>query len=85
MSVVVFVATEVLPGNAAYAILGRNANPARVRALENVLHLNRGLLDQYWVWISGLFTGNLGHSLVNGTRSGAMSSRGSSTPRSWCS
>ena len=32
VSVVVFVATEVLPGNAAYAILGRNANPARVRA-----------------------------------------------------
>jgi peptide/nickel transport system permease protein len=67
VSVVVFVATEVLPGNAAYAILGRNANPARVRALENALHLNRGLLDQYWAWISGLFTGNLGHSLVNGT------------------
>jgi peptide/nickel transport system permease protein len=66
VSVVVFLATEVLPGNAAYAILGRNANPARVRALENALHLNRGLLDQYWVWISGLFTGNLGHSLVNG-------------------
>jgi peptide/nickel transport system permease protein len=66
VSVVVFVATEVLPGNAAYAILGRNANPARVRALENALHLNRGLIEQYWVWISGLFTGNLGHSLVNG-------------------
>jgi peptide/nickel transport system permease protein len=67
VSVVVFVATEVLPGNAAYAILGRNANPARVRALENALHLNRGLIDQYWTWITGLFTGNLGHSLVNGT------------------
>jgi peptide/nickel transport system permease protein len=65
VSVVIFLATEVLPGNAAYAILGRNANPARVRALEIQLHLNRGLFDQYWVWISGLFTGNLGHSLVN--------------------
>jgi peptide/nickel transport system permease protein len=65
VSVVIFLATEVLPGNAAYAILGRNANPVRVRALEVQLHLNRGLFDQYWVWISGLFTGNLGHSLVN--------------------
>jgi peptide/nickel transport system permease protein len=65
VSVVIFLATEVLPGNAAYAILGRNANPVRVRALEIQLHLNRGLFDQYWVWISGLFTGNLGHSLVN--------------------
>jgi peptide/nickel transport system permease protein len=66
VSVVVFLATEVLPGNAASAILGRNATPARVRALELVLHLNRGVFDQYWVWISGLFTGHLGQSLING-------------------
>jgi peptide/nickel transport system permease protein len=66
VSVVVFLATEVLPGNAAYAILGRTATPTRVRALEVALHLNRGVFDQYWVWISGLFTGDLGHSLVNG-------------------
>jgi peptide/nickel transport system permease protein len=66
VSVVVFLATEVLPGNAAYAILGHNASPARVRALEVTLHLNRGLFDQYWVWVSGLFTGNLGQSLANG-------------------
>ena len=65
VSVVVFLASEVLPGNAAYAILGRNANPARVRALENTLHLNRGLIDQYWVWVSGLFEGRLGNSLLN--------------------
>jgi peptide/nickel transport system permease protein len=66
VSVVVFLATEVLPGNAATAILGHNATPSRVRALELSLHLNRGLFDQYWVWISGLLTGNPGRSLVNG-------------------
>ena len=66
VSVVVFLATEVLPGNAAYAVLGRNANPARVRELEITLHLNRGLFDQYWVWLSGLLSGRLGSSLVNG-------------------
>jgi|SRR5215469_9794220 len=68
VSVVVFWATQVLPGNAAYAILGRNANtnPARLQALEIALHLNRGVFDQYWVWISGLFTGKPGQSLVNG-------------------
>src|SRR5215469_10060618 len=65
VSVVVFLATEVLPGNAAYAILGHNATPARVRALQVALHLDHGLFDQYWVWISGLFTGDLGQSLVN--------------------
>jgi peptide/nickel transport system permease protein len=66
VSVVVFLATEVLPGNAAYAVLGRTASPARLRALEIQMHLNRGLFDQYWVWISGLLTGHLGSSLVNG-------------------
>jgi peptide/nickel transport system permease protein len=67
VSVVVFVATQVLPGNAAYAVLGRTAaSPARVRALETAMHLNRGIFDQYWVWISGIFTGRLGNSLVNG-------------------
>jgi peptide/nickel transport system permease protein len=66
VSVVVFAATEILPGNAASAILGRNANPARLHALELQLHLNRPRVDQYWTWLSGLFTGNLGHSLANG-------------------
>jgi peptide/nickel transport system permease protein len=67
VSVVVFAATEVLPGNAAYAILGHTATPARLRLLEIQLHLNRGLFDQYWIWLSGLFTGKLGNSLANGT------------------
>jgi peptide/nickel transport system permease protein len=65
VSVVVFVATEVLPGNAAVAILGRNANPTTLHRLELQLHLNRPLVDQYWTWLSGLLTGNLGHSLAN--------------------
>jgi peptide/nickel transport system permease protein len=66
VSIVVFLATQVLPGNAAFAILGRNATPVRVRALKIVLHLNRGVLDQYWTWMSGLLSGHPGRSLVNG-------------------
>jgi len=68
VSVLVFAATQVLPGNAANAVLGRNAaaNPVALHRLEAALHLNRGLLGQYWTWLSGLFTGHLGHSLVNG-------------------
>jgi peptide/nickel transport system permease protein len=66
LSVVIFVATEILPGNAAVAILGRNANPTRVRALEARLHLNRPAVDQYWTWLTGLLTGHPGHSLANG-------------------
>jgi peptide/nickel transport system permease protein len=66
VSVVVFLATEVLPGNAAAAILGRNATPAAVRRLSIQLHLNRSVVDQYWTWITGLLTGKIGHSLDNG-------------------
>jgi peptide/nickel transport system permease protein len=68
VSVLVFAATEVLPGNAANAVLGRNAaaDPVALHRLTAALHLNRGVADQYWIWLSGLFTGHLGHSLVNG-------------------
>jgi peptide/nickel transport system permease protein len=68
VSLLVFLATEVLPGNAAVAVLGRNAaaNPVALHRLEVALHLNRGLAGQYWAWFSGLLSGNLGHSLANG-------------------
>jgi peptide/nickel transport system permease protein len=68
VSVLVFLATQVLPGNAAIAVLGRTAagNPTAVHRLEVALHLNRGLLDQYWTWFSGLSTGHLGRSLASG-------------------
>ena len=67
VSVVVFVATEILPGNAAEAVLGRNDTSAkRLHELESQLHLNRPAVDQYWTWLSGLFTGKLGRSLLNG-------------------
>jgi peptide/nickel transport system permease protein len=66
VSVVVFLATQVLPGNAAFAVLGRSANPVRLHALERQLHLDRSIAQQYWIWLSGLLTGNLGTSLANG-------------------
>lgn len=66
VSVVLFGATRVLPGNAALAILGHNATPARLHALEARLHLDRPLPAQYWAWLSGLLGGHLGRSLVNG-------------------
>ncbi len=65
VSVVVFLATEVLPGNAAYAVLGHSATPAHVHAVEVQLHLNRSIFDQYWSWISGILTGHPGTSLAN--------------------
>lgn len=66
VSVVIFAATEALPGNAAVAILGHSATPAALHALERQLHLNRSIFDQYGTWISGILGGHPGTSLVNG-------------------
>ena len=66
VSIVVFAATQVLPGNAAFAVLGHNATPARLHALELQLRLNRSATAQYGAWLGGLLTGNLGTSLANG-------------------
>ncbi len=66
VSLVVFAATQVLPGNAAFAILGHNATPLRLHALEAQLHLDRSAPEQYVRWLSGLLTGTFGTSLANG-------------------
>jgi len=62
VSVIVFAATVVLPGNAAKAILGQTATPGRVRALELQLHLNHSVWSQYWSWLTGVMHGNFGES-----------------------
>jgi peptide/nickel transport system permease protein len=62
VSIVVFSATQALPGNAAQAILGRQATPARLKALTDQLHLNESAPAQYWHWLKGILTGDLGTS-----------------------
>ncbi len=62
VSVVVFAATQALPGNAAVAILGRNATPQRVAALTRQLHLNQSAVSQYTHWLGHILQGNLGIS-----------------------
>lgn len=66
VSMLVFAATQVLPGNAAYAVLQNTATPQRLHALEAQLHLNRPAVAQYWAWLSGILHGDLGTSLANG-------------------
>jgi peptide/nickel transport system permease protein len=62
VSIVVFAATQALPGNAARAILGRNATPDRLAALTRQLHLNQSAVSQYLHWLGGVVTGNFGTS-----------------------
>jgi len=62
VSLLVFVATLLLPGDPARAILGQGATPARIAALREQLNLNDPAWEQYVHWLGGLFTGNLGTS-----------------------
>ncbi len=62
VSILVFVGTQVLPGDAATAILGRDATPDRVHALRSELGLDRSVPAQYWKWVSGFASGSFGHS-----------------------
>jgi peptide/nickel transport system permease protein len=68
VSVVVFVATQALPGDTAKAILGREAaNVDRYEALKEQLGLNKPIAEQYIDWLGGVITGDLGDSLAQGT------------------
>jgi peptide/nickel transport system permease protein len=64
VSVLVFLGTIVLPGDAARAILGRYATPAQIRVLRHQLGLDRPLLEQYWSWLSNLVRGRFGESFT---------------------
>lgn len=66
VSIVVFLATQALPGDAAQAILGREATPERLAALREQLHLGEPLVGQYLAWLQGIVTFDLGHSLASG-------------------
>jgi peptide/nickel transport system permease protein len=65
-SVIIFAATQALPGDAARSILGRSATPESLAELRRQLGLDKPLVEQYWEWITGVFTGDLGTSLANG-------------------
>jgi len=65
VSIVVFVATQALPGDTARAILGKEAaNVARYEALREQLGLNEPVAQQYVAWLGGVITGDFGNSLV---------------------
>jgi peptide/nickel transport system permease protein len=72
VSILVFAATQTLPGNAASAVLLNTATPQRLHALEVQLGLNRPAVDQYWTWLTGVLHGNFGKSLANGQPVGTL-------------
>jgi peptide/nickel transport system permease protein len=62
LSVIVFFAGQVLPGDPARAILGPLAAPQAVDALRHQLGLDQSVWSQYWHWISNFVQGDPGNS-----------------------
>lgn len=63
VSFLAFAAFSLISGSAAEIMLGTQATPERVAALEKELGLDRPLLVRYAEWLAGFFTGNLGTSI----------------------
>jgi len=66
VSVMIFILTQVLPGDAAQIRLGQNVTPETLAALRKELGLDRPLYVQYFGWIGGLLTLDLGVSAAGG-------------------
>ena len=60
----IFLVTNALPGSVANVLLGTQAAPGEVAALEERLGLNRPLAVRYFEWIGGVLQGNFGNTMI---------------------
>src|SRR5690625_2270851 len=65
VTLMVFIATHVLPGDAALVALGPDATPTALEAMRERMGLNRPLHMQYLDWLGGVIQGDMGRSLVD--------------------
>ncbi len=63
VSVLVFVAVRILPGDPALLIMGTEASPEAAAALRRAMGLDRPIAVQYAEWIGGALRGDLGRSI----------------------
>jgi peptide/nickel transport system permease protein len=66
VSALIFLMTDVLPGDVASRILGRNPDAERLAILRAELGLDQPLVLRYVQWITGVLQGEFGNSLISG-------------------
>lgn len=66
VSILIFVGTQILPGDVAQSILGQAATPQALANLRDQLGLNDPAYVRYFRWLGGVLTGNLGTALTSG-------------------
>ncbi|HTI01466.1 MAG TPA: ABC transporter permease [Acidisoma sp.] len=67
VSLLLFLGTQLLPGDVASALLGQSATPEALAVLRAKLGLNDPAYLRYLHWLFGVLHGNLGTSLTTGT------------------
>ena len=66
VSALIFIGTEILPGDVAASILGQAATPQALENLRRELGLDQPAVVRYFAWLGGVLTGDLGVALSNG-------------------
>ena len=72
VSFIIFALESLVPGNPAETILGQNATPQNVAALDRQLGLNKSLFNGFWTWLDGVLHGHLGTSIISGESVGSL-------------
>ena len=62
VSLLAFLAFQIIPGDPTTKLLGTDYTPERAAALREELGLNRNVLVRYWDWLTGFVTGHMGTS-----------------------
>lgn len=88
VSIVIFVAVNLLPGDFAQSILGQGATPEAVASIRADLGLDQPPITRYFQWLGGVLRGDLGTSFAqanfasfSGTTSGATTIAEQIAPR----
>lgn len=64
-SALIFLGTQILPGDVAQSILGQSATPEALANLRAELGLNEPALTRYFSWLGNAMQGDLGTALSN--------------------
>jgi peptide/nickel transport system permease protein len=65
VSVLIFICTQILPGDVAAAVLGQQATPDALRVFRLELGLDKPAYVRYFAWLFGVLHGDFGHALTN--------------------
>ena len=65
VSLIIFFAVQLLPGDVCQEILGQAQTPETVAACRRELNLNLPWYERYWTWLFGILQGDMGRSLAN--------------------